>query len=174
VVDGIVWSQTQSPTPKFFFYVPKALTTDIPLELVVQDSQDNYVYRRQFFVDTPSGIIAIPMTSEEAGLMPGEAYSWTFSIYCDLARPSAAVSVFGTIQRVTGAAVILPDAPSSTQQLALARQYAAAGIWHEAMGLTLSVAEPNNPDYLATLTSLLESAGLADLSPAAPVYEVPE
>lgn len=174
VVDGIVWSQTQSPTPEFFFHLLKALTADIPLELVVQDRQDNYVFRRQFSVDTPSGILTLPMTSEEAGLIPGQAYSWTFSIYCDPERPSASVSVFGTIQRVADAAVIMPDAPLPAQRLELARQYAAAGIWHEAMGLTLSVAEPDNPDYLATLTALLESAGLADLSPAAPVYEVPE
>ncbi|MBD2110037.1 DUF928 domain-containing protein [Nodosilinea sp. FACHB-13] len=174
VVDGIVWSQTHSPNPKFFFHVPKALTADIPLELVVQDSNDNYLFHRQFSVDAPSGILTIPLTSEGAGLMPGETYSWTFSIYCDLARPSAAVSVFGTIRRVADAAVPLSDTSPSTQPLKLAQQYAAAGLWHEAMGLTLSVAEPNNADYLATLTSLLELAGLADLSPAALVYEVPE
>jgi hypothetical protein len=174
VVDGIVWSQTHSPTPDFFFHIPKTLTTDIPLELVVQDSNDNYVFRRQFSVEAPSGILTVPMTSASADLIPGESYSWTFSVYCDLARPSAAVSVFGTIRRVADAAVIMPDAPSPAQRLALARQYAAAGIWHEALGLTLSVAEPDNEDYLATLTSLLESAGLADLSPMVPVYEVSE
>ncbi|MGB3308483.1 MAG: DUF928 domain-containing protein [Nodosilinea sp.] len=174
VVDGIVWSQTQSPTPKFFFYVPKALTADIPLELVVQDSNDNYVFRRQFSVDAPAGILTVPVTSASAGLAPSESYSWTFSIYCDAARPSASVSVFGTIERVADANLRVPEAPTPDQQLALARQYAAAGIWHEAMGLTLSVAEPDNPDYLATLTALLESAGLADLSPAAPMYEVSE
>lgn len=174
VVDGIVWSQTYSPTPEFFFHVPKALTADIPLELVVQDSQDNYVFRRQFAVDAPSGMLTVPVSSASAGLTSGESYSWTFSIYCDAARPSSAVSVFGTIHRASGAAVIMPDAPTPAQRLALARQYAAAGIWHEAMGLTLSVAEPDNADYLAALTSLLEFAGLADLSPTALVYEVPE
>ncbi len=174
VVEGIVWSQTHSPTPEFFFHIPKALTADIPLELVVQDRQDNYVFHRQFSVDTPSGILTLPMTSEEAGLMPGETYSWTFSIYCDPARPSASVSVFGTIQRVADVPAEVPDAPPPAQRLELARQYAAAGIWHEAMGLTLSVAEPDNADYLDTLMSLLEFAGLGDLSPGVPVYEVTE
>jgi hypothetical protein len=177
IVDGIVWSQTSSPTPDFFFYVPEALTADIPLELVVQDSEDNYVFRQQFSVDAPPGILSIPVTSENAGLSPGEAYLWTFSIYCDAARPSASVSVFGTIQRVDDAVVITPDAPLTPDtQLDLAQQYAETGLWHEAMALTLSLHATNSDDaeYLETLEALLEAAGISDIAPTVPVSEVPE
>lgn len=175
VIDGIVWSQTHSPTPDFFYYVPKALTADMPLELVVQDNQDNYVFRRQFSVDAPSGIITVPTTAATTELIPGETYSWTFSIYCDAARPSASVSVFGTIKRVTDSAVIEPALNLTPPiQLELARNYAASGIWHEAMALTLSLYQsgPANADYLETLESLLEQAGLTDISPTVQVYEV--
>jgi hypothetical protein len=177
VVDGIVWSQTSSPAPEFFYYIPKALTKDIPLELVVQDSEDNYVFRREFSVDAAAGILTVPLTSEGAGLTPGEAYSWTFSIYCDAARPSASVSVFGTIKRVAESDMMEPDSNlTPAMQLELAKQYADAGLWHEAMGLTLAAyqAEPSNDEYRDTLASLLEQAGLADLSTAVPVSEVPE
>jgi len=177
VVDGIVWSQTSSPTPDFFFYVPEALSADMPLELVVQDREDNYVFRQQFSVDAPPGILSIPVTSEDAGLSPGEAYHWTFSIYCDAARPSASVSVFGTIQRVDDAVVITPDAPlTPDRQLDLAQQYAETGLWHEAMALTLSLHSTNSDDteYLEMLEALLESAGISDIAPTVPVSEVPE
>jgi hypothetical protein len=169
VVEGSVWSQTSSPTPDFFFYVPQALTPEVPLEMVVQDSGDNYVFRKQFSVDAPAGILTLPVNSEGAGLNPGETYAWTFSIYCDGARPSASVSVFGTVTRVADAVMTEPGRTlTPEQQLDLARQYAAAGIWHEALALTLGLyqAEPNNADYLEALDALLQQAGLADLSPA--------
>lgn len=177
VVDGIVWSQTSSPNPNFFFYVPEALTADIPLELAVQDSEDNYVFRQQFSVDAPPGILSIPVTSENAGLSPGEAYLWTFSIYCDAARPSASVSVFGTIQRVDDTVVIVPEAPlTPDRQLDLAQQYAETGLWHEAMALTLALhpTHADDTEYLATLESLLEAAGIMDIAPTVPVSEVAE
>ena len=176
VVDGVVWSQTHSPTPEFFFHIPKALTADIPLELVVQDSNDNYVFRRQFSVDAPSGILTVPVTSASTGLTPDESYSWTFSIYCDAARPSASVAVFGTVTRVADAVMPEPGPPlTPEQQFDLARQYADAGIWHEALALTLALhwADPDNADYLAALDNLLQQAGLADLA-AVLVSEVPE
>ena len=177
VVDGSVWSQTYSPTPDFFFYVPQSLTADIPLEMVVQDSGDNYVFRKQFSVDAPAGILTVPLSSPGAELTPGESYSWTFSIYCDAARPSASVAVFGTVTRVADAAMPEPSHPlTPAQQLDLARQYADAGIWHEALALTLALhqADPGNAEYLEALDALLKQAGLADLSSAVSVSEVAE
>ncbi|WP_081972516.1 DUF928 domain-containing protein [Leptolyngbya sp. KIOST-1] len=169
VVDGRVWSQTSSPTPDFFFYVPQPLTTDTALELVVQDKDDNYIFRKQVSVDAPSGILTLPVNPEGAGLNAGETYSWTFSIYCDAARPSASVSVFGTVTRVADT-VVTESGQTLTpqQQFNLSRQYVAAGIWHEALALTLALhrADPDNADYFAALDALLRQAGLADLSPA--------
>lgn len=177
VVDGIVWSQTSSPAPDFFVYVPQALTADIPLELVVQDRDDNYVFRREFSVDATSGILTIPTPVTAPEITPGEAYTWTFSIYCDAARPSSSVAVFGTIKRVADPGLVVSEGNlTPAMQLDLARQYGAAGLWHEAMALTLPLygVEADNADYLATLESLLEQAGLTDIAPTVPVYEVSE
>ncbi|NEQ30758.1 MAG: DUF928 domain-containing protein [Leptolyngbya sp. SIO4C5] len=177
VVDGIVWSQTASATPSFFFHLPNALDQTIPLEFVVQDSRDNYAYRKQFSGNIPAGILAIPVPSESSGLTPGEAYTWTFSIYCDAARPSASVFVSGTISRVAESAVTGPSSnPTPAMRLDLARQYAAEGLWHEAIEITLSLyqAEPGKAEYLETLESLFEAAGLDELSPTISVHEVPE
>jgi len=181
LVNDVVWSQTSSPTPNFFFYVSHSLTPDIPLELVVQDSEDNYIFRRQFSVDAPSGILKVPVSTEGAGLLPGETYRWTFSIYCDEASPSASVSVFGAIHRVANSVAVEPEIKperllTPDTQLDLAREYAAAGLWHEAMALTLSLypTSSGNVEYLETLSGLLESAGIFDIVPTVLVSKVPE
>ena len=172
-VEGIVWSHTASATPAFFFYVPHTLNSEILLEFVIQDSRDNYAFYEEFAVDAEAGILAV-QSEPDADLNADEAYLWTFSIYCDAARPSASVSVSGTVKRVTD--TVLLDAnpePTPATQFDQIRQYAASGIWHEAIAgaIALYQADPNNADYQATLEALLEQSGLADIAPAAPVYE---
>jgi hypothetical protein len=177
VVNGIVWSETQSPAPDFFFYIPTPLTKAIPLELVVQDSHDNYVFRQQFSVEAAPGILAVPTHGDGTELVPGETYTWTFSIYCDVTRPSASVSVTGSVKRVMGSEFSTPaSAPLSAMPFSMAQQYAATGLWHEALELTLSLrqTDPDNAEYQALLASLLESAGLADIALDGSMYRVPE
>ncbi|NEP19385.1 MAG: DUF928 domain-containing protein [Leptolyngbya sp. SIO4C1] len=160
-VDGVVWSQTASATPSFFFAIPADLTQAVSLEFVIQDSDDSYVFRKQFSMDAAAGILAIPMAPSQAELSPGKSYSWTFSIYCDPTRPSASVSVSGTIQRaVENSAALLPETP-----LELIRQHAAEGIWHEAIELAFNLyqSDTSNANYQQTLERLLEQAALNDI-----------
>ncbi len=172
-VDGKVWSQTVSTMPHFLFKIPAPLNESISLELVVQDSSDNYVFRKQFSIDAAAGTLSIPTS----GLTTNANYSWTFSIYCDAARPSESVSVSGTVQRVAD----LPEmttviaALSPEEKINRLQQYAAEGIWHEAISLALGLyqAEQNNATYTETLESLFEQAKLADISLPIVVYDIP-
>jgi len=170
-VDGVVWSQTATTTPRFFFWLPplseaNAAKEEIVLEFVIQDSSDSYVFRQQFS-PTTAGIIEIPLTLDADALQLDEYYAWTFSLYCDIARPSASVSVAGTLQRVANE----PVPQSETASLAQIEAYAAAGLWHTALGLAFDLysTEPNNPDYRSVVTTLLEQVGLADIVPSVPV-----
>ena len=174
-VDGTVWSQTASATPHFFFYVPHALDSAVPIEFVIQDGNDSYAFRQTFTVESTAGILNVPVTLETngKGLEADQTYTWALSIYCDAARPSAAVSVSGTVQRVADSEGVNQIAePSPTAQSELIGQYAAAGIWHEAIELAIALhqTEPNNPEYLETLATLLQQSGLADINPTAPVF----
>ncbi|MEL6554645.1 MAG: DUF928 domain-containing protein [Cyanobacteria bacterium J06621_11] len=172
-IDGVVWSQTASDTPSFFFEVPTAITTETPLEFVIQDSNDDYAVRKRFSIDTVAGIIEIPVAKGETSLIPGQNYSWTLSIYCDAARPSASVSVSGTLQRVAdfSTATTIPEM-TPEEQIERIQQYATEGIWHEAtvLALVLHQTAPNNADYLETLESLFGQAGFVDLSLSAPIF----
>ena len=177
-VEGVVWSQTASTTPRFFFYVPAALNSDIPLEFVIQDRDDTYVFRKGFFVDAAAGILAIPVAPDaelnNAELNLDETYTWTFVIYCDPERPSASVSVTGTVMRVADSVATNPTAElDPAAQLDRVRQYAAAGIWHEAFSgaIALYQTDPNNATYVETLQALMEQSDLADISLPETIFE---
>lgn len=162
-VDGIVWSQTVKARPTFFFQVPADLNNDIPLRFVVEDGDDNEIYRRRFRLRTAAGVLAIPMRNNE--LSVGENYRWTFTIECDGGRSAIAVS--GTVRRAEGPMIEMGNDP--TTRVAAAQAYATAGIWHEALeiAIALAQAEPNNQTYQDNLASLLAQIDLADaLRPA--------
>ncbi len=169
-VEGVVWSQTASAAPRFFFYIPQALNSAVPLEFVIQDSDDNYAFYEEFAVEAEAGILAVAV-APDAELAIDESYSWTFSVYCDAERPSASVSVSGTVQRVAEAIAPISTESTSEAQLEQLRQYAAAGIWHEAIALAFDLhkADPSSVEFLETLEALLEQSGLTDIAPTAPV-----
>lgn len=163
-VEGVVWSQTASETPSFFFEIPAALTETVPLEFVIQDDSDNYVFQKQFSMASPAGILEVPVTSDSAGLTLGESYTWTLSIYCDAARPSASVSVSGTINRVVNAQSS-NLANEAENLLAQIQHYAESGIWHEALSFAfeLNRLNPNHPESVEVVETLLNQAGLTDV-----------
>ncbi|MEO0769621.1 MAG: DUF928 domain-containing protein [Cyanobacteria bacterium J06649_4] len=169
-IDGVVWSQTTSPLPTFFFQIPAALTKEIPLEFVIQDSNDTYAVRQQFSVEADAGLLALPTaanqtTTDLGELAIDEIYSWTFSIYCDEARPSASVSVTGTVQRVTDNVSVSDTSTaelSPKEQFEQLQQYAAEGIWHEAIDIAIALhqGDPSNVTYQETLQSLFMQADI--------------
>jgi len=176
-VDDAVWSQTASATPTFFFELPTVLTAAMPMEFVIQDSDDNYIFRHQYTSGHAAGVMKIATGTQSenpSGLAVGETYHWTLSLYCDVARPSASVSVAGTIKRVADPAAAttygVSEKLSEAGQYDRVQQYAAAGIWHEAIDQAFSLvqADSENGLYQQALTSLLEQAGHVDILPISP------
>ena len=180
-VEGTVWSQTTSASPSFFFYVPHELDSTQQLEFVIQDSEDNYVFHKEFSVNAAAGILDLPITDDghSTGLDVDKSYTWTFSIYCDATRPSDSVSVSGTVKRVADSLTSLTlnnNQPLHTpeMQFQLIEQYAGEGVWHEALGLAISLYQtnPQNPEYIETLETLFSQAELADIMPTMHVFSV--
>ncbi|MEO0770335.1 MAG: DUF928 domain-containing protein [Cyanobacteria bacterium J06649_4] len=181
-VDGVVWSETASDAPSFFFDIPAPLTSQTSLEFVIQDSNDNYTFRQELAVEADAGIVEFAIPAGKATLTPGETYAWTLSVYCDAARPSASVSVTGTLKRVDPRLVSvsrgLPEEGTASEpqmdalsdalaedSLMLVRQYAAVGLWHESIKLAFDLYRnaPSNTEYVAPIEALLDQAGLADV-----------
>jgi hypothetical protein len=157
-----VWGLTSAERPTFWFFVPEALTANLPIEFVLQDEADNYIYKTTVRgSEMRSGIVSLSVPPTIAPLEIGKPYRWTFSLYCDRNKPSASVFVQGSIQRV-------PLAPTLQRQLetAMPRErinlYAANGIWHDALTNLAQLRQTNPEDaaLIADWESLLKSVGL--------------
>ncbi|NJP12416.1 MAG: DUF928 domain-containing protein [Leptolyngbyaceae cyanobacterium RU_5_1] len=163
--DGIVWGQTVSDRPTFWFYLPSPLTDKTPIEFMLQDAAGNEVYSTRLTIpNTKSGLIHLSLPATAKPLQIGQSYVWAFSVDCDPSRPS--ISVTGNIQRVALDAAVqrrLQGAPS----LEHAKVYAANGIWYEALNTLADLhrGNPNQRQLAAAWTSLLQQVDLKSLAP---------
>ncbi|MHC5747254.1 MAG: DUF928 domain-containing protein [Nostoc sp.] len=163
----LVWGQSASQTPTFWFFVPDKLTPKVPVEFVIQDEADNYVYHTKFNpAETQSGIFSLPVQPTKP-LVAGKSYRWTFSIYCDPDKPSAAVYVQGSMTQVA-------INPSWQQQLAAAKTplekasfFAENGVWFDALtslGENLQNTKDKDPEIASAWIELLKQGDLAQFS----------
>lgn len=157
-----VWAITAAKHPTFWFYIPYSLTPEHTLEFVLQDEQDNYIYKTTFAAPgTPPGIASLSLPSVAAPLEIGKQYHWFFSIYCDPQRRAKYVYVNGSVERIAldGSGMSQLAQVSPREQIAL---YAANGLWHEAL-TNLAELHRTNPKDAALATdwdNLLSSVGL--------------
>lgn len=129
---GRVWGQTISDRPTFWFYLPNVLTEKTPIEFTLQDANDQYIYNtRSTAAKTKSGLIRLTVPATAKPLEVSKTYTWTFSVYCDPAKPSSAVFVQGTIQRVA-LDQQLKSRLGNQVTIEQVKLYAANGIWFEA------------------------------------------
>jgi Domain of Unknown Function (DUF928) len=163
--NGMVWGKTTSDRPTFWFYLPNQLTAQTPIEFVLQDSADNYVYKTRFTApQTQSGLINLPIPATTKSLEVGKTYSWTLSVYCDPSKPSSAVFVTGTIQRVS-LDTALQNRLQGATPIEQVNLYAANGIWFEALN-TLANLYRTHSDQKSIATawvSLLQQVNLGSI-----------
>lgn len=161
--NGMVWGRTTSDHPTFWFYLPNQLTAQTPIEFVVYDAADNYVYRTNFTApETRSGLINIPISTSKS-LEVGKTYSWVLSIYCDPANPSRSVVVKGSIQRVNLDPALQNRLQGATP-IEQARIYAANGIWFEAFNTLANLYYTDQISVGSAWVSLLKQANLEFLT----------
>ena len=173
VTEGTVWGQTTAAQPTLWFYLPAAITPEQPMELVVQDADDEVLYMTTLAVDAAAGNIAITLP-ETVTLPIGVPHYWTLALYCDPAQPASSVFVSGTIQRVEVSGVE-PLTADRVPSLSLAQDYANAGVWHDALTMLgeLSQAETADSEGPLAWAALLDAVGLerAATAPIQPCCE---
>ncbi|MBD2075398.1 DUF928 domain-containing protein [Phormidium sp. FACHB-592] len=165
---GFVWGQTVSDRPTFWFYLPNALTEKTPIEFVVQDAADNYIYNTRITApDTKPGLIRLPIPATAKALEVGKAYTWTLSVYCDPAKPSSSVFVSGMVQRVASDATLHNRLKAATP-LEQVRLYAEKGIWYNAVDTLAELyrMKPSDHQLTSTWITLLKQAKLGNLTTA--------
>ncbi len=162
--EGVVWGQTTQASPSLWVYLPHPLTAATPLELTLQDADDNYLYATSLEAETPAGLVHFEMTSATP-LQTDDFYTWTLVIYCDPVQPTESVFVNGTLQSVA-ADPALQTQLATASGLEQAQLYAASGIWHDALNTlaTHKQAQPANAQTAAAWVDLLQQAGFEDLA----------
>lgn len=164
-----VWGSTVAAHPTFWFYIPDKLTTGVSLEFVLQDEADNFIYTKTITPsDLPSGVISLSVPTTAPSLQVGKLYRWTFSIGCDPAKPSAAVFVRGSIQRIQLNSSLQRQLEAAKTPLERAAFYATNGIWYETL-TTLGEQLRSNPketSISAAWVDLLQQVDLGSLAQA--------
>lgn len=164
IVATSIWGLTVRERPTFLFYVPYTQNSAIG-EFVLQDSEDNDVYRAPVTLPQEPGIIRLQLPQESAPLAVDKMYHWYFKVRCiqGIASP---VFVEGWVQRVDlnpTVASQIATAPSLPQQVAL---YAENGIWYDTAAILAQMRVQNMADAVskADWYDLLKTI---DLSPLA-------
>ncbi|MEW5859017.1 MAG: DUF928 domain-containing protein [Cyanobacteriota bacterium] len=154
-----VWALTAAESPTFWYYVPYALTPDLPAEFILQDDQGNNVYQTKFVASQKQpGVVKVRLPATVAPLKVGKMYRWFFMIDCE---PDAPPLVEGWVQRIAPSATLRSQLEKATPRERVVL-YAKQGIWHDALTALaeLRSANPKDAALTADWVSLLKSGGL--------------
>ncbi len=179
-----VWARTTVEQPTIWFYNPYKPDSMGAIEFVLQDDQDNEIYRVPIALPQTVGLIGVQV-QKNTSLQPGKLYHWYLNVRgkeCtsgsvgsarasspSIALPAdsmtAMVYVDGWIERAA-----LPSGLSDRLKQATPQQQAAlygeAGFWYDAID-TLAKAQlaaPNNAAIKTDWNALLQDGGLEKLS----------
>lgn len=154
---------TASAHPTFWFYLPFPLSLENTAEFLLLDEDGNYLYNTTISDSQGNaGVIKVAVPDTVPALAMNKTYTWMFQVNCGIGNP---ISTWGEIERVELDQLVVTqlNQASAREQAAL---YAANGIWYEALTTLaeLRLANPTDPAITTDWTSLLESAGLADVA----------
>jgi hypothetical protein len=162
-----VWGLTSQEHPRFWFSLPYDPTTVSTIEFVLQDNQDQTLYRAPIPVPSTAGIIAVQLPSTVEGLEINQPYHWFLKVkvVCEPNQAEALEYVEGWVQRTQldqGLSDRLAQA-TPQQQAAL---YAENGIWYDALTTLaeLKLAQPTDRAIAQDWTALLTAVGLESLA----------
>lgn len=165
-----VWGKTIAPHPTFWFYLPDSNSSLRSIEFVLQDEQDNDVYRSPVSIPQKPGIISVRLPSTLTPLQINQNYHWflktTIVTSCDRTEPVIAKDVVeGWVQRVSPNPTFASQLKSAPpwQQVML---YAQNGLWYDTLTTLaqLRLTNPQDGTLKADWNQLLQSAGLGEIA----------
>ncbi|AOY81034.1 DUF928 domain-containing protein [Moorena producens JHB] len=149
---------TVSPRPTLFVYMPPLGATEVFFSL--QDEQGNSHYHTTLKSSGQEGVISITLPEAAPELKIGQNYLWYLApIEPDgILRPDN-YSVSGWVKRVKST---VSNQGSSKSAIALATEYAKAGIWYDTLEVLVTAQrlDPDNITLANEWKDLLEQVGL--------------
>ena len=150
-----VWGLTTAEHPEFFFYLSKfrhpqnLQATQLPIEFVLLDENDQYIYRTDFVLPlTEGGIIRLPVPTSRPALEINKRYTWTLNTRFNQNERNF---VQGTIERIR----LTPELQQQLQTAAPLKRleiFLQEGLWFDAVSTLVDLKELDPTDL--TLKSM--------------------
>lgn len=150
---------TVSDRPSLWFYVPYSPQQASSGEFVLQDEQENDVYRQTFNLPKTPGLVGLKIPQTSAPLAINQSYRWYFKLYCGNSSSSTANFVDGWIQRIT----LTPDlkARLKSKITPTYKEYGRNLIWFDSLNNLAQLRLNNdNPQLEDDWTKLLTATGV--------------
>ena len=150
---------TVSDRPNLWFYVPYSPQQVSRGEFVLQDEQENDVYRQSFTLPETPGLVSLSVPPTAPPLVNNQTYRWYFKLYCGEDASSTAHFVEGWIKKITPS----PDLATRLQDRAIPayQVYGSESIWYDALNNLAQMRLANNNLQLERdWNQLLNSAGV--------------
>lgn len=161
----LVWGLTVDERPTLWFYVPYDNRTAYPAEFVLQDQEENEVYRTAIALPSRAGILSVRIPPETPGLDLNKSYRWYFNLYCDQQKKSPPIFVEGVIRRVSLTPAIAGQL-ATTDPRQQGEVFASNGIWFNALTTLAELrrTQPQDSVVAEDWKTLLQSIGLEEIA----------
>jgi hypothetical protein len=149
-------SLTSVANPTLYFYIPENTAPEV--ELVIQDENEQEVYKQLYKPNGNGGVVGINLPANT--LTKAQRYKWHFSIICNTEDRSLDKSIDGAIQRVDSSSLNSKLENASLQERL--NIFAAAGIWQDLIDTLaqLRYSRPQDTALKAKWANLLMSQGV--------------
>ena len=165
-----VWGKTIAPHPTFWFYVPDSSPSVRSVEFVLQDEQDNDVYRTPVSIPHQPGVISVKLPATSTALNVNQNYHWflktEIALSCDRQQPVIAKdTVEGWVQRIQPNPTLTNQIEAATPQKQI-RLYARNGLWYDTLTTLaeLRLVKPEDGSLKGDWHELLHSVGLDEIA----------
>lgn len=139
------FGRTISRHPTFAWFVPRDSASK-PMKFTIYEwvlgGKPKEV--RKIPLQSSPGIMKLsPFSENELGLQPGKEYLWQVVIHCDPDNPSGDLVGEASIEVVEMPAAVQSKLNRAVNSVEKANIYAEAGLWYNALGEALKLAEPS-------------------------------
>ena len=159
----LVWGETISSRPTFWFYVP--YSSKASGKFVLQDDTDHTIYEGAVKLAGTPGVVPFSLPSTARPLEDGRRYHWYFNVYCQPQKP--AVYVEGWVKKDALKPAFRSELVKATRSQRAA-VYAANGFWYDAITASAEVRRSELKDF--QWVALLRDVGLDTITSKALIY----
>ncbi len=156
---------TVSESPALYWYLSKPTTVRVEVTLI-DDAVDTPLIEYAVIDAKGPAVHRVDLASRKVQLEPGVDYQWSVSVVPDPNQRSNDVMSGGALRRVAVPETIASRRAQLTDKAALARAYAAEGIWYDAIALYSELIEerPADESLREQRAALLDQVGLDDVA----------